>query len=611
MARKSWEGARDIMNKLLEPYNGDITRADPEVVRRLGQVQLGQGNYAGALNAFAVLLENQRVSGDQKSEVIKGFIDAAADKSVAPRTREHDIAVDIYKTSLSHIENDPIYLARLGWVLQRVGEFDDSKIVLEKAIQKEHGAANANMRNQLAYILINTGHMEEAARVLAESNHFHSKEILAGLYMQRGDVPNLQAAEQELRQMLRDYPVGYKNPDGTTVEAKDYKRVEMMLGSTLTSLAIKRGGAGTDTFAQAIAHYQALDRKYPNDGEIMAGLGFAYLWSAGRAANQGDKDEAYTQALKQFTKIISAKSWTPGTEGLGTRGKIEDGFIDAAASAPILTAEQTVVARELASRRTNSPTPTPASAARLAWVLIKTNDADARKEGIALLKRAAAANPTKEEDRRELADVFAAAGDFKAAAELLEPLSKSPAEAFKLAKLYAGAREWDSAKRELTKVVNDPNASDEEKRKARREVAKVTAWAGNHAEAITLIDQLVKEDPDDLEMKIFQADVNVWMKNLDRALELYLDLVKRHPDNEQIMTGFANAAAKSTGPLSAEAEAIFQKIVVKASAPENKDPLLIARVAEVYANKLGDRVKAQQTRSQGRWTRSQGSDRSP
>ena len=436
---------------------------------------------------------------------------------MTPRTREHDIAVDIYKSSLSNIENDAIYLARLGWVLQRVGEFDESKIVLEKAIQKEHGAANANMRNQLAYILINTGHMEEAAHVLAESNHFHSKEILAGLYMQRGDVPNLQAAEKVLRQMLREYPVGYRNPDGTVVEAKDYKRIKMMLGSTLTSLAIKRGGAGTDTFAQAISHYHALDRKYPNDSEIMAGLGFAYLWSAGRAANQTDKDEAYNQALKQFTKIITTKNWTQGTEGLGTRGKIESGFIDAAASAPTLVAEQTAVARELAARQTALPTPTAASAARLAWVLIKTNDPEAQKEALALLHRAAAANPTKEVDRRELADVLAAAHDFKASAELLEPLSKTPADDFKLAKLYAGAREWDAAKRELTKAANDTNASDEEKRRARREIAKVTAWAGKHDDALDLIDQLVKEDPDDLEMKIFQADVNVWKKNLDRA----------------------------------------------------------------------------------------------
>jgi cellulose synthase/poly-beta-1,6-N-acetylglucosamine synthase-like glycosyltransferase/Tfp pilus assembly protein PilF len=600
MARKSWQGAQEIMDKLLEPFGGDITRADPDIVRRMGQVQLGQGNYAGAINAFAVLLQNKRVSGDQKTEVIRGFIDAAADKSVTLRQRETDIAVEIYNESLSNLENDPIYLARLGWVLQRAGQFDQSKVVLEKAIQKEHGAANSAMRNQLAFILINTGHMEEAARVLSESNHFHSREILAGLYMQRGDVPNLQEAEKVLRDMLRQYLIGYKNPDGTEVEAKDYKRIEMMLGSTLTSLAIKRGGAGTDTFAQAIAHYQALDRKYPNDSEIMAGLGFAYLWSAGRATIQADKDEAYTQALKQFTKIITTKSWTPpGDEStLGTRGKVEAGFIDAASSAPTLDAAQTVVARELAARQMVGPTPTPVAAARLAWVLIKTNDPDARKEGIALLKRAAGANPTKEEDRRELAGVFAAAKDFKSAAEMLAPLRKGPADDFKLAELYAGSREWSLAKEQLSKVLTDEKATDEDKHRARREIAKVTGWMGDshHAEALQLIEALVKEDPDDLEMKIFQADVNVWMKNLDRALELYTALVKQHPENTTIMTGFANAAAKSKNPLTAEAETILLRIADKAQAPETKDALLIARVAEAYANKFGEteRIKARQ-----------------
>lgn len=599
MARKSWQGAQEIMNKLLESVGGDITRADPDVVRRLGQIQLGQGNYVGALNAFAVLLQNKRVTGDQKTDVIKGFIDSAAMDKQDPGVRETQIANEIYNESLSHIENDPIYLARFGWVLQRAKEFDKSKVVLEKAIAKEHGAANAAMRNQLASILVNTGNMEQAARVLSESNHFNSKEILAGLYMQRGDVPNLQEAEKELREMLRLYPVGYKNPDGTTVEAKDIKRIEMMLGSALTSLAIKRGGGGTDTFAQAISHYQALDRKYPNDSEVMAGLGFAYLWSAGRATNQTDKDEAYGQALKQFSKIIATKNWTPGTDGLGTRGKVEEGFIDAAASAPTVDATQTIVAREMAARRIAGPTPTPVSAARLSWVLVKSNDPDARKDAIELLKKAAAANPPKDEDRRELANAFAAAKDFKSSADLLATLKKTSADSFKLADLYAGAREWDAAKAELVKVRDDPESSPEEKHKARRDIARITAWSGDHEGALTLIDALVKEDPDDVDMKVFQADVNLWMKtpaSLDRALELYTVLANKYPDNIHVLTGFANAAAKSRSPLTEPAQSILAKAADRASAADTKDPLLIARVAEAYANKFDDamRVKARQ-----------------
>jgi cellulose synthase/poly-beta-1,6-N-acetylglucosamine synthase-like glycosyltransferase/predicted Zn-dependent protease len=601
MARKSWTNAQEIMAKLLEPYGGDINRADPDVVRRLAQIQLGQGNYAGALNAFETLLRNQRVSGDQKTEVIRGFIDAAANSTVTIRQDEREVALEIYRTSLQHIENDPIYLARLGWVLSRAKQVNESKAVLEKAIAKEKGGASAAMRNQLAAILIETENMKEAADVLANSNHFNSKEILAGLYMRNGDVGSLAEAEKVLREMLDTYKLGYTNPDGTQVKAEDIKRAEMMLGSTLTSLAIKRGGAGSDTFTHAIAHYIAMDRKYPNDAEVMAGLGFAYLWSAGRTTNAVDKSEAYSQALKQFTKILTTKSFTPGSgdQLLGTRGKVEDGFIDAAASAPTLDASQTAVAREIAARRMAGPAPTPVAAARLAWVLVKSGDPDARKEAIDLLKKSADANPTKDEDRRELARVFSAAGAPKEAAALMSTLVKTAADRMELVNNYAASRDWAAAKAELEKILKDDAASLEEKRKARKELAKITAWSGDHADALVLIDQLVKEDPDDVEMRIFQANVNLWMKtpeSLDRSLEQYTALAKKFPQNMDVLAGFANAAAKSRGPLTAEQQTMLVDLSNKATAPDMKDALFIARVAEALANKFDEtmKVKAQQ-----------------
>ena len=104
----------------------------------------------------------------------------------------------------------------------------------------------------------------------------------------------------------------------------------------------------------------------------------------------------------------------------------------------------------------------------------------------------------------------------------------------------------------------------------------MTAWAGEHAEALAQIDAIVKQDPDDVEMKVLQAEVNVWEKNLDKALELYLPLVKQYPDNIAVATGFANTAAKTRGPLTAEATTILLRIADRAASPDNKDPLLVA-----------------------------------
>ena len=293
----------------------------------MAQVQLGIGDYGGALNAFAALLESDRVKGDQKKDVIKGFLDAAASKDVTPRARERRIAMDIYRNNLAYIEGDAIYLARLGWVLQKVGQPEESTIVLEKAVQQQPN--NAEIRNQLAFILINSGNMKQAAEVLAATNLFAGKRTLAGVYMKQGE---LQKAEEELRRMLREYPVGYRNTDGHIVSPDDYREIEMMLGNALTSLAVRRAGETADPFGVAISHWLALDRKYPNDKEIPTALGNAYLWSAGQATNRTDKDAAYTNALKQYQKVLTTRNFMPGTDSIATPGKVEQGFIDAAAS---------------------------------------------------------------------------------------------------------------------------------------------------------------------------------------------------------------------------------------------------------------------------------------
>ena len=59
-----------------------------------------------------------------------------------------------------------------------------------------------------------------------------------------------------------------------------------------------------------------------------------YLWSAERTTNTTDKEEAYAGALKQFQQVLTAKTWSSEPQSLASRGNVEQGFIDAAASAP-------------------------------------------------------------------------------------------------------------------------------------------------------------------------------------------------------------------------------------------------------------------------------------
>ena len=179
---------------------------------------------------------------------------------------------------------------------------------------------------------------------------------------------------------------------------------------------MKKTSEGTDPFGIAIAHWQSLDRKYKDDKEIPTGLANAYLWSASRAANATDKAEAYTNALKNYQRAM--KNPMDGPDSFATIGKIEQGFIDAASGAPTVDAEQATLAHAIVTRRLASPTPNAVEAARLAWILSKTSDAEARKDGVALLKKVADTNPQKEEDRRELANGFWSAA-FNEAADML------------------------------------------------------------------------------------------------------------------------------------------------------------------------------------------------
>src|SRR5204862_3189922 len=156
---------------------------------------------------------------------------------------------------------------------------------------------------------------------------------------------------------------------------------------------------------------------------------------------------------------------------------------------------------------------------------------------------------------------------------------KAVDDRIRLVNLYAGARQWDLAERELTAIRQDPNVTAEQKTKATRELAKVQAWGGKHAEALALIADILKANPDDKEMRVFQADVNVWAKNLDAALALYLPLVKQYPDDPAVAVGFANAAAKSKAPITEEATGQLLRLADRAASPDAKDPLLVARVA--------------------------------
>ena len=359
MARAKWVGARQIIEKLMETAGGDLTKADADVVRRLAQVQLGLDDHVGAANAFASLLETEgRVYGDERAAVVKGFLDAASYPDVPITDREKALALSIYDEWQERPTDDAVYLARLGWVLQRAKELKKSEIVLDKASLMQ--PRNTTIREQLASILIESGNLKGAASVLSGVNAFRGRETLAGGYIRRGEYKE---AVAELQAILDKYPPGYRNEDGHVVTAADHRRVDLLVGTVLGLAALKTDAPDT-AFGTALDYYMGLEIRYPDDREVPTAHGNVLLWAAERTRSAAD----YGEALKKFQTTLEKKTWSKDAASLATRAKVEEGFIDAAASSPPLDAAQTALAREIAALRLKGDAPDPLRAARLSWV---------------------------------------------------------------------------------------------------------------------------------------------------------------------------------------------------------------------------------------------------
>ena len=552
MAKGSYKNAQELIESQLRLAGTDPARADTELLRRLAQAQLGNRDHKAAMDGFTTLLEREDVSPSVKLDAQRGFLDAASDdvQVAALDARQKATVLKIHSewTGPGQKTDDAVYLARLGWVLQRVQENEKSTQVLELAVDR--APKNMEIRRQLANALIRVGNYQQAAVVLRDVNAFRADETLAGQYFKAGDLRN---TELKLRSIIANYPAGHKNQDGSVVTADDVRRMNLLLGKALTVIATKASPESGDktAFAPAIDHFKATAAKYPTDPQFLANYAFTLLFAADRSKDAKD----YAVALGRFQDIIDRTLYEknptvvadPANKdvNLATQAKVESGFIDALAgvlertpegTTTAVTPAQVEITQRLAKQRLAGPVNVRTDS-RLAWVLAKTEDPMAVRDAVTLMNRANDLKPTDPEERKELAGAFAAAKRYKEAADLLKPFVKSYEDRKNVAKLYAGAREWKSAADELKLAVAAPDIKPEEKKEANKDLAKITAWSGDHKEALTLINNVVLDNPTDLEMRIFRADVTLWSRDYDGAFDLYQTLHQQNPDRVDVTKG--------------------------------------------------------------------------
>lgn len=606
MAEKNYADAKKIIDQMISVTNGDPTRTDPEAFRRLAQAQLGLKQNREALDLFSRLLDRNDIPEPVRADAIRGFLDSASDSqqnaTLSDVHKKH--VMDIFGNYEVALKDDPLYMARLGWVLQRLKEMDKAKTVLQTArkIQpKEGNAQQMEIQRQYADVMLASGNLEEAAEALQSINEFRSSEMLASHYFNRD---NLQKTQLELGNMLTNFKEGYLNKDGTKVTKEDRRRIYDLLGKALTVSALRSPiSTSSSTFEPVIKHYQAAMVVYPNDRQFPANLAYSYLFAADRSKHPKD----FAEAMKSFESVIMKEAWiaddtntdpTKKEVDLAMKSKVEDGFVDAASGyisatdkskRATFTADQVALVRKLAANRKNAVKMDIRSDARLAWLLANTDDVAATKDAIDLMNRVQLTSVTDVKDKIELSGAYAAIKQYKLAADLLKDTGNDVTSRVKSAELYAGAREWKAADDQLKLALASPEIKPAEKLEIHKFKARLTAWSGEHKEALKLIADVITEDPADVKMRAFQADVTMWAKEYPAAFELYRTLHEKHPNDLDVTKGYLKSAIASKQSSFSGRDVNAINNLAKSTIPaEAEDAYLQALLGQVFATTLND-----------------------
>ncbi len=100
----------------------------------------------------------------------------------------------------------------------------------------------------------------------------------------------------------------------------------------------------------------------------------------------------------------------------------------------------------------------------------------------------------------------------------------------RLAEYYQYLQEYDSANEILQTYFNE--VPDEKDKRLRFQFAKVVAWDRDFDYAIELTDELLEEDPDNLDYQLFRAQLSIWNNREIELVAPYLDnVLKERPDN--------------------------------------------------------------------------------
>jgi cellulose synthase/poly-beta-1,6-N-acetylglucosamine synthase-like glycosyltransferase/tetratricopeptide (TPR) repeat protein len=513
-AQKNYKEQKAILTALLQRQPPE--NANPDILIGLAQANNSLArdtNSPKDWDESLIILGRLFDRGIYNQQAVDAFVDAASqskgiekkldgyDEAKANRVRGY--ATKLADDALAAYSDNPsfaVYLTRLGWVLQRVGDNERASALVRRAL--EIVPNNQDVREQLAGVLLQAGRVEEAARVLGGANTPKARTLMIGIYLGQGDFDNA----LRLARSIAENEHKWEN--------------DQLVADILSWKASKRNDPSA--FADAIKIYETHLQQVPGDTVAEARVAEITLWA-----------KFYDDAVAKYQALLEPESRFEKYANV-----YGEGFINAAASAKQLTPAQIKIAEKLADLKIQATGGETLVLSRLAWVMLKAKD---QNRADALLKKIDFAK-IDPDAKKEVAGVLAEAGRYREAVRLLDN-PKTNEERLALAKLYAGARDWKPAKDQIEAVLKDKDLDPPTVKQARVMLADVLSYKGDHDDALEMFGKLRADYPEDKDLIVREAEVTLWAKRYDRALQMFQELYDKYPAEPKVWHGVASAVA--------------------------------------------------------------------
>jgi cellulose synthase/poly-beta-1,6-N-acetylglucosamine synthase-like glycosyltransferase/tetratricopeptide (TPR) repeat protein len=505
----------------------EVSEVDPEnetLRMRLAFDAVGGSNHARALELFRPLL----TKNNKRADLARSFVDAAAGMEKLKK-EDRALITRIYEQVDRNDRRNRVFLDRLAWVLQTMGDYERSASLLQLLVSED--PTNRQKRLRLAICLTALERQPEAVKVLAAlGSDPEAKRYVAGLSLKKGDT---ETAVKTCREALATSP----------------RDVE-----TLNLLAISL--AARKDYQAAEEVYGEIVRLQPNESRPRERLAELSLWA-----------QNYPLAVTRYQKLLKENP---------EQTDLWPGYVNAAAGCKVpLTEDQKEFAILLGMAVKEAKHAEPMTITRLSYVLIQVQ---APLELVrSLLQMALKEMPEDPPARKELAGVLAAAKLPKESLALYEGLPLSFEEERQLVNIHVAAGDLEEAVRRMdtlsAKRPNDPDL--------RMQLADVLTWCKRYDDAARVYLELLKADPDNGRLQSSLAQIHLAAGQYDLALSYYRKALNANQDLISCYTGYIDAAA-SAGSFDGGADrALVTRIVDWARREHPADLQLLKRVTWV------------------------------